>query len=214
MIRSVLILVIAVVAGMFSGCTSSKDQKRTNDEQISIALELSQHNKYAEAAEILKKVISSDPRSFEAYSNLGSMYIRMNNPKDALEAFEKAKKLRPGASVSYYNIGGAYLAAGDYDKARDAFNEFNKKFPQEYDGYLGLSLVAMERKQYADAIRILEETDKKHPNTLSIMYSLAVCYSVTGENKKAEEYKTRLNNIDARILPQLEGSIKLAKEKK
>jgi tetratricopeptide (TPR) repeat protein len=213
-IRNVVILVFVVVAGMFSGCTSSRDQKRTNDEQISAALELSRQNKYAEAAEILKKVISSDPQSFEAYSNLGSMYVRMTKLSEALDAFEKAKKIRPGASVSYYNIGGAYLSAGEYDNAKEAFIEFNNKFPQESDGYLGLSLVAMERKQYADAIRILEETDKKHPNTLPIMYSLAVCYSMTGEDKKAEDYKTRVSKVDARILPQLEGSIKLAKEKK
>jgi tetratricopeptide (TPR) repeat protein len=211
--NNLMVSVIFVAAWSMAGCSPSKEQKLTNDRQIAAALDLSHQNKYSEAAEMLKKVISLDPRSFEAFSNLGSMYVKMNKHKEAIEAFEKAKALRPGASVVHYNIGGAYLAAGELDKAEQSFSELDKKFPKEPDGKVGLALVAMEQQKYSKAIGILEEVGKNHPNTIPVVYSLAVCYSVTGNAKKAEEYKSQLTRIDARYLSQLEGTIKLTKER-
>ena len=213
-IRNLLILVVLLAVGLCSGCTSAKDKKEANNKQIAAALELAHQDKYPEAAEILKKVISSDPESFEAHSNLGSMYVRMNKIKEAIASFETAKKIRPGVTISYYNIGGAYITSGELDKATEAFNELNKKFPQETDGSFGLALVAMERKQYPEAIRILEELDKKKSNNMPILFSLAVSYSMTGNNKKAQECKSRIQKIDGRLLPQLEATIKLTREKK
>jgi len=69
------------------------------------------------ALDPLKRAIRLDPKSFEAWHNLGVTYFRLQRYTDAREALEKAVALRPEFYGSVVLLGATLYMLGDDDAA-------------------------------------------------------------------------------------------------
>ena len=58
-----------------------------------------------------------DPASLSAAQALGSVYLLLGRPDDAVAAYDRALALQPAAEI-YMNLGHAFRAAGVADKSR------------------------------------------------------------------------------------------------
>lgn len=86
--------------------------------------------KFAEAMELLiKKPLKNEGD----YNLLGWIFLRMNNPEEALTFFKKSIELDPELTDSYCGIGFAYYFKSDFKKAIEYFNKGIEKIRDHKD---------------------------------------------------------------------------------
>jgi tetratricopeptide (TPR) repeat protein len=99
---------------------------------------------YTDAAASYKKGIDANAASKKpsvditatAYNNLGQVYAKSGNTKDASEAYEGAAKAQPTqAGMYYYNEAATFYNAGKMDEAAEAADKAIAADPKRADAY-------------------------------------------------------------------------------
>lgn len=70
---------------------------------------------YAAAEPLLKKVVASDPRNFQAWFDLGFVYNGLGNATESIAAYRKAVAAKPDVFESNLNLGLSLAKAGQAD---------------------------------------------------------------------------------------------------
>jgi tetratricopeptide (TPR) repeat protein len=71
--------------------------------------ELLRHGRVQQAVDELSLAVRQEPKSYQAYFNLGLAYAQLRAPADAEPAFRKAVELAPSSADAHYNLGVALL---------------------------------------------------------------------------------------------------------
>jgi tetratricopeptide (TPR) repeat protein len=83
------------------------------------------------ALDPLKRAVQLDPKSFEAWHNLGVTYFRLQRYTDAREALEKAVALRPEFYGSVVLLGATLYILGDDDAALPVLEHAHRLNPSD-----------------------------------------------------------------------------------
>jgi Flp pilus assembly protein TadD len=86
---------------------------------------------FDEALDPLKRAVQLDPKSFEAWHNLGVTYFRLQRYTDAREALEKAVALRPEFYGSVVLLGATLYMLGDDDAALPVLEHAHRLNPAD-----------------------------------------------------------------------------------
>jgi Flp pilus assembly protein TadD len=86
---------------------------------------------FEEAIDPLKRAVQLDPKSFEAWHNLGVTYFRLQRYTDAREALEKAVALRPEFYGSVVLLGATLYMLGDDDAALPVLEHAHRLNPAD-----------------------------------------------------------------------------------
>jgi tetratricopeptide (TPR) repeat protein len=86
---------------------------------------------FEEALDPLKRAVQLDPKSFEAWHNLGVTYFRLQHYMDAREALEKAVALRPEFYGSVVLLGATLYMLGDDDAALPVLEHAHRLNPAD-----------------------------------------------------------------------------------
>jgi type IV pilus assembly protein PilF len=97
------VLVLAILAGILSGCISSETSSRrppdTNQEAAgelyNLGAQYYRNGKWELARARLKRATELDPRNANAYSLLALTYVELDNQRLATESFDKAVRIAP-----------------------------------------------------------------------------------------------------------------------
>lgn len=81
---------------------------------------LMRRGKHKLALDILKKIEEEDNISVKLMLNLGSVYLKLFRPKDALEAYSKVLNVESTSSTAFYGIGCAYIQTKQFEEAVDS----------------------------------------------------------------------------------------------
>jgi len=95
--------------------------------------------KYDELILSYKKLIDLNPSDADYHNNLGAVYKRKKQPKDAIESFQKAVTLKPDNPIYTHNLASAYVDLGDYPYASDILQLFNQAYPNH--NYINIHLL-------------------------------------------------------------------------
>lgn len=71
----------------------------------------------------LKSLLQVDPRDAPAHHNLGTVYLRMDRPIDAIDCYRKSLDLRPESAETNLYLGYALEQAGDTVGAKSAWHK-------------------------------------------------------------------------------------------
>jgi len=82
----------------------------------SLGTELMMQNKDQEALEYLNKAIQAGPRNFKGYYNRGLLFLKMNQPSDAIKSFNQVLELKD-YNKAYVGRASAYYLMKDIPKA-------------------------------------------------------------------------------------------------
>ncbi len=85
---------------------------------------------------IWKQKIDKNPNDAEAHANLGAVYQKKNNFKEALTQYEKAEALNPSNVTTRLNIGTLYQAKKEYETAIAAYDTIIEVNPNHLQAYL------------------------------------------------------------------------------
>src|ERR1043166_4659820 len=81
------------------------------------------------AEQVLKRVLTDDPGSYDANRTLGALYLSQHRFREGIRVAEKNRPARPADPVNYGVIGDGHLELGEYDEAFDAFDRMMKLRP-------------------------------------------------------------------------------------
>ncbi|MEI8017526.1 MAG: tetratricopeptide repeat protein [Schlesneria sp.] len=93
---------------------------------------------FTKAAEVLRKAITKDKRSAEAYYNLGIAQRKLNQSQMAMSAYREAIRLNPKMAEAYQNLANLYVESANIPMAILNFKKAIESQPDLEKAHLGL----------------------------------------------------------------------------
>ena len=145
----------------------------------------------AKAAPILEQVVIADPKDYEAWTELGTVYFKEGNPTRAEETYLRALESRSSFLLAMLNLGKLRLAQKNHDGAIDILSravETNQKSPDANyllgEAYLG-ARKGSKAVSYLNQAILLDPVGKA-----DVHLRLAALYKGAGlKDKAAAEYE-------------------------
>lgn len=150
--------------------------------------------RYDEGAELLGKIVASDPKDFQAWTELGNVYLLQNKYAEAEEEFLRAIDLRANFFLALLNLGRAEFAQQKYDVAIEVLSRALKLRPKSAATNYFLGESYLQVKKGSLAVGYLHEALRLDPkNMAEVHLHLALLYNAAGvKDKAAAEYEAFL----------------------
>lgn len=130
----------------------------------------------------------------DVYCNMGSVYMDMNKPAEALQYLKGALQLDSNSFMSYRNIGIIYASKGDYDNAFKYYNCAMKIYPSDEGLYNNISFAHVATKQYAAAINDYNFLIHLSPDNALYYFNRGVAeYSMNNINDATSDFEKSLS---------------------
>jgi len=174
-----------------------KDMKESL-KRINRAHTLYNAGKTDKAIDLMKKVVSKNPRNRRAMNRLSIWYINTGRREKAKGVLKKIVEQDPGFVEAWYNLGSVYLNTGKPKEAIRIADSLIERNPRYAKGY-NLKGAALSRLGQQDpAIKNYEKAIELFPTYDEAWFNMGVSYSKKGDiHKTLEAYEKALE-----ILPQ------------
>lgn len=151
-----------------------------------------------EAERELRLVVSAQPSDVEARVNLGVVYMRRSDWKQALAQLEAAERLAPKVAGIRLNIGLIFYREGLYENATAPFESVVRDDPGSLQArrLLGLCYLFVER--YKESANMLSGVWSESQNDPSYVYALAVAADHAQDKTLSEKALTQLMAMSTR----------------
>ena len=195
----------------------SNVQSQSPEELMSQGNGLLSNGAYDEAITVFKKLISREPSSFEAQSNLAYAYLGAGRYQNAVTEYTKAISMSPRTAICWQNRGFAYDKLGKRGKAIEDIHHSIELDPSNMDARMNLAAFHEDAKSYDRAIAEYEAVIKIDGAHHAEAYTNAArCMLEKGNVKGAKKYlddALAMNSNSAEAHYQL-GNLYWKKEKK
>jgi Tfp pilus assembly protein PilF len=147
--------------------------------------------RYDEATSLLKQIVGEDANDFQAWTELGTLYLFQQNLEEAEKAYERAQEVRPNFFLARLNLGRLRLMRKKYDGAVEALSKAVELQPQSADANYYLGEAYLQVKKGSKAVGHLYEALRIDPvGKAEAHLRLAALYNAAGmKDKAAEEYE-------------------------
>ena len=161
-----------------------------------------------EAIAAFKKVLEKNPEYSDEFGNphndIGSIYAKLERPKEALEEFKLALHQNPAFADPHYNLGNIYFYSElkDDTKAITEYQTALQLNPDLFYAYYNLGLIYVSMIEYDQALFNFQQAIAREPNIDYFHNDLASTFFALDRFDDAEnEYKNALklnpDNFDA-----------------
>lgn len=134
---------------------SNKDKSSSYHLHIRKAMKLASAGKFDEAAKKLKESIRENPDRYEAYFQLGDLYLEANRHLDALEQFKKAYRINPKLNDMASFIAKLYCSQERWNDAFPFLITALKNDSSDIQCRKLIAKVYFERGEFKESIRHL-----------------------------------------------------------
>jgi Tfp pilus assembly protein PilF len=167
------------------------DRTDANEKLFDRASAAAKSKDKANAARLFKELVTSDPKDFVAWTELGSLYFEQSKYSEAADAYLKAIALKPDYMVALMNLGKLFMADKAYTQAVSVFEKAVATEPQSADAYHYLGEGYLQIKQGSKAVGVLNEALRLAPvEKAEIHLRLAALYNAANlKDRAANEYK-------------------------
>jgi len=200
------------VAGKSQPATVSAEDlyNRTdaNQKLFETGEKLTNQKKYDESIAALRQIVGSDPKDFQAWTELGTAYLLKESFDEAEKAYLAATDARPEFFLANMNLGRLYSAQKKFDAAAEALTRAVKIKPDSADANHLLGEAYLQLKKGSLAVGYLNEAIRLDPSGKADLHlRLALLYNaVNMKDKAAAEYeaflKQRPDSKDRKKLEQ------------
>lgn len=147
--------------------------------------ELLRKGRHKEAEEQLRIALELDPRSPDAWVNLGVVRRRMGDLKGAEAAYNRALDHDPQLISAYYNLSVLYRLQGDRDEARKILQTVDRRSNRNPYTYLSLGDLSMMHGNPEDAERYYRRALKLKRDDQDIQAAMGLWAVEAGDLKEA-----------------------------
>jgi len=157
-----------------------------NDFTYGVAL--FQHGYLDEAAASFEQVVAAKPDDPEAYYNLGTLYLRKSDLKQARHYLEQTVRLRSNYPEAWNNLGMIEAQEGHSDEAVQNFKQSLSLRPNYAVALLNLGNLLRRQGSFDKALEYLMQALELQPDDPEISYSLGMLYAQHGQTDRASAY--------------------------
>ena len=130
-----------------SGSKSSGGSSATADADYTAGEQAVKAGKYADAVNLMQKVVGRSPQNADAWNYLGFSYRKLGKFPDALSAYEKALAINPDHLGANEYLGELYVETGDMPKAEARLARLDKLCGSGCEEYRTLKAVIDAKKK-------------------------------------------------------------------
>ncbi len=127
------------------------------------------------------------PEKSRPYTNLSASYLERGNIDKAIAIMELSLKHGNRAVPTYLNLAIAYYMKDDLKKAEEIMLTLKGSITAEIY-YYNLGSIYKQKKEYRKAIETFSKTSEANNYSPAVLGSMAECYKLLGNKKKAMEY--------------------------
>ena len=171
------------------------------------ALDLARNkNTWNQAIDQLKGAISLYPSFGLAYSEMGVVYLKLNQQDKALEALQSALKLIPNDYATLLTYGMVLYDRQQFPAAEDEFRKAVAKNRLSPSGHLYLAMTLLKRHSYDEAEKEFRDALQFGGEDVAIAH-----YYLGGIYWNRKEYKQAADELDAylKLVPNAPDSERL-----
>ena len=132
-------------------------------ELISDAIADSQHGRYQESIEKLKRVVKTEPNSVPAHYLQGLDYYRLNMFAEAVDELQKTIQLSPDYALALFNLGMAQAHAGQIDAAIVTLQRTLQLDATNFEAAYNLGVAFIQKRQLEPAAAALRQSVTIYP---------------------------------------------------
>jgi tetratricopeptide (TPR) repeat protein len=176
------------------GSISAADfyQRTESNEKLFVrAREATDQKRYDDALATLRELVTADPHDFQAWAELGTVYLFKQNYDESDNSYVKSVAERPTFFLGQMNLGRLRMLRKNYEGAIDPLTAAVTINPKSADAnyYLGESYLQI--KKGSKAVVYLNEAIRLDPvGKADVHLRLATLYNAAGlKDKAAAEYE-------------------------
>lgn len=167
-------------------------QRSESNEKLFVrAREATDQKRYDDAIVTLRELVTADPRDFQAWTELGTVYLFKQNYEESENAYVKSVTERPGFFLGQMNLGRLRVVRKNFEGAIEPLSAAVNIQPTSADAnyYLGESYLQI--KKGSKAVGYLNQAIKLDPvGRADAHLRLATLYNAVGlKDKAALEYE-------------------------
>lgn len=132
------------------------------------------------AMEEAKKAAAANPNSSRPLRELGRLFVKKGDFKNALLCFKKAIELNRLDVTSYHYLGQIYYRAGDVTKATDHFATAMDISPRHSDRAINFSKLLLKQQKLKEAEKVLKLVLRTNNEDLDLKEDIAETCSANG----------------------------------
>ena len=147
--------------------------------------------KYPEAIGLFNELLTTDPKDFQAWTELGTVYLLEDKLTDAEKAYSNAIETRPGFFLGLMNLARLRMMEKDYEGAVEPLTAAVNVRPTSADANYYLGEAYLQIKKGSKAVGYLNQAIKLDPiGKADVHLRLATLYIAVGmKDKAALEYE-------------------------
>jgi tetratricopeptide (TPR) repeat protein len=155
------------------------------------ALKASGSKNYASAVQMLREIVASDPKDFEAWEELGTMLFRQGKLTEAEKSYQQALLVRPSYVMAWLNLGKLQLSLKRNEEAIASLRRVVELNPQFPAGQYYLGEAFLQGKKGSRAVVHFNEAIRLDPVGMAdAHFRLAALYNAAGrKDLAAAEYE-------------------------
>ena len=159
---------------------------------------------YQQAVIAYEKLLELYPDESIGLTNLGILYLRLEEWDKAIEIYERSIQNNPEDIWPYMNAMEAYLATGQSDKARAALESYLRNYKENFMVRIYLSIVDFITGRYDSGLLEIKKAEILNPSSYIVLLARATCYRGLGDWARAEADYQALSGLEE-IAGQLLG---------
>jgi Tfp pilus assembly protein PilF len=167
------------------------DRKSPNKDRFEKAEEALDKKEYDKAVDLLRQVVTDDPQDFQAWSELGTVYLFQKNLAEAEKSYLRATEVRPTFFRALLNLGRLRLRQKNFDGAVTTLEQAVAAQPKSAEANYFLGEAYLQVKKGSKAVNYFYEALKLDPIGMADAHlRLAALYNGAGmKDKAAAEYE-------------------------
>jgi tetratricopeptide (TPR) repeat protein len=173
--------------------------------QFALADALTEGDRGDEAADLLKRLLESNPNSSLCHFNVGSVYARQKRFEEAAAEFEEAYRLDSSNDDALISAAKARIRLNQFSAAQPLVQVYLGR-NQSFDAWYLSGIVQRGLGRYSEAARMLRQAVKLDPNHSDARYNLGFALSRMDDLAEARaelEQAKKLNANSPEIRYQL-----------
>jgi protein O-GlcNAc transferase len=157
------------------------------------ALQAHRNGQFAEAETLYKKIVSTNPKNFDALHLLGVVCSETGNYEDAEKSFRAALSIDPKFPPCYHNFGLYFVKRKQYQAAIEQFDKALALFPEFAPVYSDRGSALVDVGRLDEALASLNRAVGLAPNMAVVWFNRANIFF------KKHDYDLALNDYDQAI---------------
>jgi tetratricopeptide (TPR) repeat protein len=149
------------------------------------------NKRYVDAVALFNELLANDPKDFQAWTELGTIYLIDQKPAEAEKAYTKAIEVRPRFFLALMNLGRLRSMQKNFDGAIEPLTTAVELQPTSADANAYLGEAYLQIKKGSKAVGYLNQAIKLDPiRRADLHLRLATLYNAAGmKDKAAIEYE-------------------------